>query len=265
MQTLPARSALEARLCIYIPSYNAREFLLATVHRIPWDKLPRGLSTTVLFVDNASSDGTPGEIEKARAELAAAGIATHAILHPENRGYGGSVKSAFAYAIGEGFDFLAVIHADGQYAPEELPRLLAALIDDPDVCTLFGSRLSGRALKGGMPVYKYVGNHILTFLQNACSGLNLTEYHSGYRLYRLALAAKLPWQGLSDGFVIDQEIIFVIHQHGYKIAELPIPTHYGTEKSHVPVIGLPVAILRNIAEYLLCRARLWHDPRYPRR
>lgn len=248
-----------------MPSYNARDFLLATVRRIPWNKLPQGLSTTVLFVDNASSDGTPGEIEKARVELAAAGIATHVILHPENRGYGGSLKTAFAYALGEGFDFLAVIHADGQYAPEELPRLLAALHDDPYVCTLSGSRLSGNPLKGGMPVYKYVGNHLLTFLQNAVSGLRLSEYHSGYRLYRLALVAKIPWQALSDGWVIDQEIIFVIHQHGLKIAELPIPTHYGTEKSHVPLVGLPLAILRNMAEYVLYLAGLRDDPRYPRR
>ena len=126
-------------------------------------------------------------------------FATHAILHTENRGYGGSVKSAFAYAIEEGFDFIAVLHADGQYAPEELPRLVAALGRDQEICLLFGSRLSGRPLAGGMPLYKYVGNHILTFLQNAASGLRLSEYHSGYRLYRVALAAKLPLQALPIG------------------------------------------------------------------
>ena len=260
----PARPAHETRLCIYVPCYNAREFLLATVRRIPWDQLP-DLSVTVLFVDNASKDGTPGEIEKARAALAASGIATHAILHTENRGYGGSVKSAFAYAIEEGFDFIAVLHADGQYAPEELPRLVAALGRDQEICLLFGSRLSGRPLAGGMPLYKYVGNHILTFLQNAASGLRLSEYHSGYRLYRVALAAKLPLQALSDGFVFDNEIILSIHRRGLRIAELPIPTHYGTEKSHVPRIGTPLAILSNLNQYLLCRLGLWEDPRYPKR
>jgi glycosyltransferase involved in cell wall biosynthesis len=259
------RSVPDARLCIHIPCYNASEFLLRTVHRIPWGKMPgQQVLSTVLFVDNASSDGTHEEIDKARKELGARGIATHAIFHTENLGYGGSLKDAFSYAIGAGFDFLAVIHADGQYAPEELPRLLAVMIDEPDICTLFGSRLSGDPLKGNMPLYKYVGGHILTFLQNACSGLRLTEYHSGYRLYRVALLKRIPWQALSDGWVVDQEILFVIHHHGLRIAERPIPTHYGTEKSHVPFVGLPLAILRNMADYLLSRAGLRDDPRYPR-
>jgi glycosyltransferase involved in cell wall biosynthesis len=252
---------LKARLCIHIPSYNARDFLFATVRRIPWDML-QGFSTTVLFVDNASQDGTVEEIDRARAELSATGIAADAILHSANRGYGGSVKSAFAYSIQNGFDFMAIVHSDGQYAPEELPRLLAALVEKPDICLLFGSRLAGSPLEGGMPVYKYFANHILTGLQNRLSGLNLSEYHSGYRLYRLALLAKIPWQTLSDDFVIDNEIIFAIHRCGFGIAELPIPTHYGTEKSNVPTIGTPLAILVNLAQYVLCRAGLREDPRY---
>jgi glycosyltransferase involved in cell wall biosynthesis len=257
----PLRSALKARLCIHIPSYNARGFLLAAVRRVPWDML-QGFSTTVLFVDNASQDDTSVEIGKARSELSAAGITTHAILHPENRGYGGSVKSAFTYSIENGFDFMAIVHSDGQYAPEELPRLLAALADDADICLLFGSRLAGSPLEGGMPVYKYLANRFLTGLQNLCSGLHLSEYHSGYRLYRLALLAKIPWQTLSDGFVFDNEIIFAIQRCGLRIAELPIPTHYGTEKSNVPTIGTPFAILVNLAQYMLCRAGLRDDPRY---
>jgi len=123
-----SRPALDARLLIHIPSYNACDYLVATVRRIPFDELPQGLSPTVIFVDNASTDGTQDEIEKAMAELSAAGVATHAIFHPENMGYGGSLKEAFAYAVDNEFEYMAVIHADGQYAPEELPRLLSALI-----------------------------------------------------------------------------------------------------------------------------------------
>lgn len=258
-------SEVEAKLCIHMPSYNAGKFLLETVRRIPFDQLARRFSTTVLFVDNASTDDTRGEIDKARGELAAAGIGSDVILHGENRGYGGSLKSAFAYAIGRGFDYLAVIHSDGQYAPEEAPRLLEVLVCGPEICTLSGSRLAGDALKGNMPVYKYVANHILTFLQNVCTGLALSEYHSGYRLYRLSLLSKIPWSALSDEWVIDQEILFVIHQHGLKIAELPIPTHYGAQESHVPIVGTPLAILNNMAQYLLYRAGLRQDSRYPER
>jgi len=258
-------SAAGAKLCIHMPSYNAGKFLLETVRRIPFDQLAQGFSTTVLFVDNASTDDTQGEIDKARAELATGGIGTDVILHDRNRGYGGSLKSAFAYAIGQDFDYLAVIHSDGQYAPEEAPRLLGLLAGDPEICTLSGSRLAGQALKGNMPVYKYVANHILTFLQNACTGLALSEYHSGYRLYRLSLLSKIPWHELSDDWVVDQEILFVIKQHGLKIAEAPISTHYGAQKSHVPIIGTPLAILNNMAQYLLYRAGLRRDARYPRR
>ena len=231
------------------------------MRRIPWTKLPPKLGYEVLFVDNASQDGTAQVIEEARAELGRQKIASHAILHSENRGYGGSVKSAFTYALENSFDYVAVVHSDGQYAPEELPRLIPALVNDPEVCLLFGSRLAGDPRKGGMPLDRYLANHFLSGLQNLLSGLRLTEYHSGYRLYRLSLVNKLPWHTLSNGFVIDNEIVFMIHSCGFGIAELPIPTHYGEEKSHVPKLGTPLAILRNLAAYVLCRIGLRSDPR----
>lgn len=247
---------------IYIPSYNARPFLERTVERIPWDRLPSSLSFSVLFVDNASQDGSQAAISRARAALDARGIPNAAILHPKNRGYGGSVKSAFEYAIDRGFDYMAVLHADGQYAPELLPGLIAGLLAEPRSALHFGSRLAGNPLAGGMPLYKFLANHVLSWLQNVVSGLHLSEYHSGYRLYRLAHVARIPWRLLSDGFVIDNEIIFMIHAAGFLITEAPIPTYYGQEKSHVPRIGTPLAILQNLAEYGLTRAGLRSDPRY---
>lgn len=261
-QPMPNAPSAPERLCIYIPSYNARPFLPRTVTRIPWEQLPPGITTEVLFVDNASRDGTQDAIEEARRSLASRSVASHAIFHASNRGYGGSVKSAIGFALERGFDYLAVLHADGQYAPEELPRLLTALLSRPEVCLLFGSRLAGEPLQGGMPFYKYVANHVLSGLQNLCSGLKLSEYHSGYRLYRLSLLSRLPWRLLSDGFVIDNEIIFMIHSRGFGIAELPIPTFYGEEKSHVPRIGTPLAILKNLSQYVLARTGLRRDPRY---
>ncbi len=252
------------RFLIYIPSFNARPFLERTVSRIPWNELPSGLSYSVLFVDNASLDGTPEAISSARRSLDALGIASHCIIHPENRGYGGSVKTAFQYSLEQKFDFIGIIHADGQYAPEKLPELASALVADPRVALHFGSRLTSKPLAGGMPLYKFLAGHVLSDLQNVFSGLRLSEYHSGYKLYRLAHIARIPWQQLSDSFVIDNEIILMIHSAGFLISESPIPTFYGKEKSHVPTFSTPLAILRNLAEYVLARAGLRKDLRYVR-
>lgn len=252
------------RFLIYIPSYNAKPFIERTLARIPWDTLPGGLDYAVLFVDNASQDGTPAAIAGLQVNLRASGRACDVILHPVNRGYGGSVKSALQFAFQHKFDYIAVLHADGQYAPEKLPELISALLAEPKAALHFGSRLTGRPLAGGMPLYKFFAGHLLNNLQNACSGLRLSEYHSGYRLYRLEHIARIPWQRLSDGFVIDNEIIFMIQTAGLLITESPIPTFYGKEKSNVPRIGTPLAILRNLAEYVLSRAGLREDLRYVR-
>ena len=255
-------SPLEARLCIYMPSYNAREFIHATVNRIPWASLPPDMHYEILFVDNASTDGTPDVIADICTELEERGVRTHTRLHQVNRGYGGSVKAAFGFCLEHGFDFIAVLHADGQYAPEELPRLLSALRAEPRAALHFGSRLTGQPLKGGMPLYKFLANHALSKLQNLGTGLRLSEYHSGYRLYRLQHLQRLPWQHLSDGFVIDNEIVCMIHTGGFLITESAIPTYYGKEKSHVPRLGTPCAILYNLGQYLLAHWGLRHDMRY---
>lgn len=252
----------EQRLLIYIPSYNACPFLERTVNRIPWDRLPPTLSYSVLFVDNASKDGTPAAIERARLVLDQRGVHSDAVLHPVNRGYGGSVKTAFQYAFDNGFDLVVVLHSDGQYEPELLPKMISGLLADPRTALHYGSRLKGNPLAGGMPLYKFAANHVLSTLQNLCSGLRLSEYHSGYRLYRMEQIARIPWRLLNDGFVIENEIIFMIMLAGFRITEATIPTHYGEEKSHVPRIGTPVAILVNLLAFLMARMGLRDDPRY---
>ena len=253
---------IEPRLCIFIPSYNARGLLQATVKRIPWTSLPPGMHYELLFIDNASTDGTPAAIATIRTELEEDGVRTHAQLHQINQGYGGSVKAAFSFCLEHGFDFIAVLHADGQYAPEALPGLISALISAPGAALHFGSRLTGQPLRGGMPMYKFLANHGLSKLQNLCIGLRLSEYHSGYRLYRLKHLQGLPWQHLSDGFVIDNELVCMIHKGGFLITESSIPTYYGQEKSHVPRISTPLAILHNLGRYLLAHWGLRRDRRY---
>jgi glycosyltransferase involved in cell wall biosynthesis len=248
-----------ARCCIYIPCYNAARWVARTVGRIPWTSLPGGIEYWLLFVDNASTDGTWAEIERLRAERPAS-----ALRHPVNRGYGGSVKAALDYCGREGFDLLVVLHADGQYAPEELPRLVRETLDRPAVALHFGSRLTGSPLKGGMPFYKLVANYVLSALQNQVLGTRLSEFHSGYRLYRVGLVNRVQWQKASDGFVFDNEIIFLIRQAGLEITESTVPTFYGEEESYVPKLGTPVLILANLVRYILAQKGWRRDPLYSR-
>ena len=110
---------LEARVCMYLPSYNVRECIHATVTRIPWASLPPDMHAEILFIDNASTDGTPAVIADLYTELEGRGVRTHTRLHQGNRGYGGSIKAALGFCLEQGFNVRAVLHADGQYAPEE--------------------------------------------------------------------------------------------------------------------------------------------------
>jgi len=250
------------RLLICIPSYNASLLLRNTVARIPWERLRATVSPEVFFIDNASNDGTPAEITLAERELRDAGIPCRSLFRTRNQGYGGSMKAAIGEAVRSQADYLAILHADGQYAPELLPSLLDELRRRPETAVHFGSRLSGRPLAGGMPLYKFIANHVLTGLQNLVLGLKLSEYHSGYRLYRVPLIAPLPCANLSDGFVFDNQILWLIRNRGLGISESPIPTHYGSEKSHVPRIATPLAILGHLVLYALHRQGLWRSRLY---
>jgi len=252
----------ESRCCIYIPCYNAARFVASTIGRIPWDGLPTRLSYALLMIDNASTDGTQAALEEIEEGLKRAGHKTHVILHSRNRGYGGSVKSALDFCRERGFGYLVVLHADGQYAPEALPGLLGRLLEREDEALHFGSRMAGRPLEGGMPLYKYLANRALTWLQNRVLGLNLSEYHSGYRLYRMRLLEGIPYRRNRDSFVFDNEILFQLAHFRRRIGETPIPTHYGDEKSHVPVVGTPLGILGCVISYLLLKAGRRRDARY---
>jgi 2-polyprenyl-3-methyl-5-hydroxy-6-metoxy-1,4-benzoquinol methylase len=151
-----------------------------------------------------------------------------------NQGYGGNQKVGYSYAIAEKFDFVAMVHGDGQYAPEELPKLVEPLRKG-EADAVFGSRMIERfaALKGGMPLYKYVGNRILSTIQNGLLGTKLSEFHSGYRIYSVGMLARIPFTLNSNDFHFDTEIIIQLLNAKARIKELPIPTYYGDEICHV--------------------------------
>jgi glycosyltransferase involved in cell wall biosynthesis len=225
------------RLLIFIIAYYAESTLRRVLERIP-SSIFDEYDCEVLIVDDASSDRT---FEIGRTyQREHREVAITVLRNEYNQGYGGNQKVGYAYAIREGFDCVAMVHGDGQYAPEQLPKLVRPLRDD-EADAVFGSRMMTRtgALRGGMPLYKYVGNRILSTAQNALLGTHFTEFHSGYRVYSVAALRKIRFQFNSNDFEFDTEIILQLLHAGLRIRELPIPTYYGTEICRVN--GIPYA------------------------
>ena len=218
------------RVLIFIVAYNAETTIRSVLKRIPLKDLPPG--TEVLVIDDSSADRT---FQAASAHRdAASGLNLTVLYNPVNQGYGGNQKIGYQYAIERGFDVVALVHGDGQYAPEKLPELIAPVLSgEADAC--FGSRMieRGAALRCGMPLYKYVGNKILTAFQNRMLRMRLSEFHSGYRVYSVKALKKIPFKYNTNDFHFDTEIIIQFQLGGLRIKELPIPTYYGDEICYV--------------------------------
>src|SRR5450432_1468978 len=218
------------RILIFVVAYNAEKTIESVLDRIPKELHTRNVE--VLIIDDSSKDATFATGLK--REDAASDFKVTILRNPENQGYGGNQKLGYRYAIDNGFDVVALLHGDGQYAPEKLPALLEPFFQD-DADAVFGSRMIHKqdALKGGMPLYKWVGNQVLTQFQNALLGSHLSEFHSGYRLYSTKALARIPFERNSNDFHFDTDIIVQLHFAGLRIVEIPIPTFYGDEICHV--------------------------------
>ena len=237
------------RLLIFVIAYYAEPTLRAVLERIP-ASIFHEYDCEVLVADDASEDRTFAigqEYKSSHPEL------PMTVLRNEfNQGYGGNQKVGYSFAIKEGFDFVAMVHGDGQYAPEELPRLMAPLREGR-ADAVFGSRMMERlaALRGGMPLYKYVGNKILTRAQNLMLGTQFSEFHSGYRIYAVSMLKRIPFLLNSNDFHFDTEIIIQLVNARGRIVELPIPTYYGNEICRVNGMkyakDVLAATLRNVA------------------
>jgi glycosyltransferase involved in cell wall biosynthesis/2-polyprenyl-3-methyl-5-hydroxy-6-metoxy-1,4-benzoquinol methylase len=215
------------RILIFVIAYRAEKTLDRVLSRIP-SSLFENYDCEVLVVDDASTDRT---FAIGRIWQAAHPEHKVTVLRNEyNQGYGGNQKVGYRYAIKEGFDHVAMVHGDGQYAPEELPRLLEPLVQG-EADMVLGSRMleTGQARKGGMPLYKWLGNRVLTTMQNVLLGSQLSEFHSGYRIYRVAALARLPFTLNTNDFHFDSEILIQFLNAGLRIVELPIPTYHGGE------------------------------------
>jgi glycosyltransferase involved in cell wall biosynthesis len=216
------------RLLIFIVAYEAETTIKKVLSRIP-SVMAEEYDIHVLIIDDASSDQTfEHSLEVSRAGTFP--FPVKVLFNPVNQGYGGNQKIGYHYAIKEGFDFVALLHGDGQYAPECLPDLVAPLRNGKaQAC--FGSRMmtKGGALSGGMPPYKFLGNKILSWFENWMLSASLTEFHSGYRVYSVAALKQIPFSLNSNGFHFDTEIIIQLMTAELAILELPIPTYYGDE------------------------------------
>jgi glycosyltransferase involved in cell wall biosynthesis len=246
------------RIGIFIIAYNAVNHLIKTISRIPkevYDSVDE-----IFVIDDCSQDNSYYAALGYKSQFGIEKLTVHRNL--KNHGYGGNQKIGYQYAIDRGLDIVALVHGDGQYAPEALPFLLEPLVKG-EAEMVFGSRMSKPidALKGGMPMYKFLGNRLLTRFQNAMTGLNLSEYHSGYRLYSVDALKKIPFESFTNTWHFDTQIILALAERGFRITERPIPTYYGDEICHVN--GLPYAFHCMATSYQYYRNRKRKALSYP--
>ena len=207
------------KVAIVLPAYNAAKTLKRT-----YDEIPHDVVDEVLLVDDASQDSTV-------AIAAALGIDT--VRHDRNRGYGGNQKTCYAAALARGADIVVMLHPDYQYAPK-LVTAMAAMIASDEFDAVLGSRILGRgALRGGMPIYKYLANRVLTFLQNILLSQKFSEYHTGYRAWSRKLLEVLPLERCSEDFVFDNQMLTQAIYFGFRVGEISCPTRYFPEASSI--------------------------------
>lgn len=247
------------KVAIFIVAFEAERFIASVLDRIP-HRL-RDLFAEVLVIDDSSSDGT---FEAARLAAERIGFRNVRVLQtPFNRGYGGNQKLGYLHAVKQGFDYVVLLHGDGQYAPEYLPQIVNALgADEPDA--LIASRMINRreALRGGMPLYKWVGNQVLTVIENRMLGSELSEFHSGYRAYKVDALRAIRFELNSDDFHFDTEILIQLLSTGRLVKEIPVPTFYGDEISRVNGLKYAANCLRAVTKARLGTAGLYYEPKF---
>lgn len=247
------------RVLIFIVAYNAAGIIQKVVRRIP--KCLHRDGVEVLVVDDSSTDHTFAE--SLRSDKAPAPLKITVLRTPENQGYGGNQKLGYRYAIDHCFDVVALLHGDGQYAPEKLPELLLPLLND-EADAVLGSRMldKGAALAGKMPLYKWIGSQILTAYQNWMLGTRLSEFHSGCRLYSTRALRQLPFERNTPGFHFDTEIIVQLVLKKLRVIELPIPTFYGSEVCHVNGVRYAWDIFKTMLRVQLHQMNLFFDRKF---
>jgi glycosyltransferase involved in cell wall biosynthesis len=229
---------------IFIPAYNAVSHIRSVIDRVPprlWRQIRK-----VWIIDDGSSDGTDAVIEA----LSRLHEAIHPVHWAANRGYGAAAQQGLSLCKDDGCDYAACVHADGQYPPEAVADFVERMqLNSIDL--MQGSRIaSGTALSGGMPLYKYAAGRLLTVLENAVFRLRMTDYHSGFLVYSRKSLEELPFHRLSGSFDFDLEVIASARARGLAIGELPVPTRYAGEKSHLKPLNYGCRVLWVLVKFM---------------
>jgi 2-polyprenyl-3-methyl-5-hydroxy-6-metoxy-1,4-benzoquinol methylase len=238
------------KIGIVVVAYNAASTLAQVLDRVPKDFRTR--ITRVFVCDDASEDST--YLVGLGYKQLATDLPLSIIRNEENLGYGGNQKAGYRLAIEHGLDIIVLLHGDGQYAPEFLPEIVSPL-ERGECDAVMGSRMmvKGAARKGGMPLYKYVGNKLLTRFENRLLGTTLSEFHSGYRAYSVRALKSIPFEKNSDGFNFDTQIIIQLVDAGKRIVEVPIPTYYGDEICYVDGLRYARDVSRDVVHYRMAK------------
>lgn len=246
------------KFAIFIVAYNAEKTIDEVLSRIPPDICER-VEEGFIF-DDCSQDNTTLKSSTYDGPLNGKGTI---FKNQVNLGYGGNQKRGYRYAIEQGHDVVVLLHGDGQYAPECIGDIIDPIIKG-EAHAVFGSRMiaKGGALSGGMPLYKYVGNKILTGLQNYLLPGHLTEFHSGYRAYHVPTLKKLPLLENTNDFYFDTEIIIQLMENKATIKEIAIPTYYGDEICHVDGLHYAFNVVKTTFSYSLHKKGLLYDKRF---
>lgn len=237
------------RIAVVLPAYNAERTLRKTVAEIP-----REIVDDIILTDDASSDGT------CRVALE---LGLHTLRHEENRGYGGNQKTCYTAALHRGADIVVMLHPDYQYTPR-LISAMTSMIAFGSYDVVLGSRILGKgALSGGMPLYKYFSNRVLTAVENLALGQKLSEYHTGYRAWHRSVLENLPLSTCSDDFVFDNQMLAQALYFGYRVGEISCPTHYFPEASSINFrrsLSYGFGVLATAASYRFARMGLGGSP-----
>ncbi|MDO9559054.1 MAG: glycosyltransferase family 2 protein [Syntrophales bacterium] len=211
----------DKKVVVVMPAYNAAQTLKMTYDEV----MAQGIVDLVILVDDASRDET--------SAIARALPRTKVHVHERNRGYGANQKTCYRMALREGGDIVIMVHPDYQYTPKLIPAMASMIGNGLYHCVLGSRILGGHAVRGGMPLWKYVANRFLTLVENILLGAKLSEYHTGYRAFSRELLEKLPIEVNSDDFVFDNQMLAQIVWFGYTIAEVSCPTKYFAEASSI--------------------------------